>query len=324
MSLPPEKPRSCFFRPLLAGLVGVITIAPLSVGLLRASALGSTTALISSPGDSARVTATAFTMARQPDAPLIFQDATFELNDLLHSATLVNVGTQTITRYRIGWTVGYNDGRHRTVLGNPTTIRPGLAPHKMEYLPAQGISPHLLEGGAREIIFFVNDVGFQSGESWHANISTIESYLMGSEVAFVASHLPFSCVSGGVEYPEGTVIQIGNGPEQMCARVLDEAESKQNPNVAPRYYPEWIHTDTITRERSSEVLHVPEPPPVSCNPKPAGESNLCSCENSGVFSPGALVNSAKGPLQLRCDNGKDRNKDTQFRARVATHPLPNP
>lgn len=115
------------------------------------------------------------------------------------------------------------------------------------------------------------------------------------------SQKTITCTSGSVEYPEGTVIQMGNGPEQMCVRSLDGWETQRTGK--PVYGPEWVTTSKAIRERSSTVVHVPEPPPVYCSPGPAAEYGRCTCQAEGEFSNGARVNSAKGPFQLRCDNG---------------------
>jgi bla regulator protein blaR1 len=114
---------------------------------------------------------------------------------------------------------------------------------------------------------------------------------------------PITCASGSVEYPEGTVIQMGDQPEQMCARTLNPPDPK-HPDAPLKYSASWIHTSKMIRERSTTVVHVPEPPLVSCSPAASTQKNLCACEGAGDFSPGALVNSAKGSFQLRCKNGK--------------------
>jgi bla regulator protein blaR1 len=113
---------------------------------------------------------------------------------------------------------------------------------------------------------------------------------------------PITCASGSVRYPEGTVIQIGGGPERMCARVLDPANPK-DPEAPPTFHPQWIRTNKVIRERSATVLHLPEPPPVSCKPAPPTGGDLCMCEGEGQFSPGAFVNSATGPFVLHCEHG---------------------
>jgi bla regulator protein blaR1 len=117
-----------------------------------------------------------------------------------------------------------------------------------------------------------------------------------------SSRSDLSCVSASKEYPEGTVIQIGDGPEQMCASVviLDPA----NPNH-PKRIPEWIRTNKAIRERSSNVVHIleqPAPPIYTCKPKSSTSGRDCSCEGAELgFSPGAIVNSANG--KLTCDKG---------------------
>ncbi len=113
------------------------------------------------------------------------------------------------------------------------------------------------------------------------------------------SQKPITCAWASVDYPEGTVIQVGHGVEQMCARVLDPASAKDL-EAPPTYYPQWIHTSEAIRERSTAVVHPPESPVVDCAPKAPDQKGLCSCEDGGPNSPGAIVNSAKGQFQLRC------------------------
>ncbi len=125
-----------------------------------------------------------------------------------------------------------------------------------------------------------------------------------------ASRPAQNCVFASKEYPEGSVIQVANGPEQMCARVL--SHDLTDPNH-PKLVPEWIRTDQATRERSSKVLHLPEPPapaPVttlfSCKPKSSISGSNCSCEGADLgFGPGATVDSAKGGLT--CEKGNWRS-----------------
>ncbi len=113
----------------------------------------------------------------------------------------------------------------------------------------------------------------------------------------------FSCTYASVAYPEGTVIQVANLPEEMCARVLLNPANPKDPNARLTYRPEWIPTDEAIRERSDSVVHLPEPPLVSCTPAASTQKNLCACREGGNFSSNALVNSAVGPFQLRCDRG---------------------
>ena len=61
-----------------------------------------------------------------------------------------------------------------------------------------------------------------------------------------------SCVFASVDYPEGTVIQEGGGPEQLCARVLSPATTDK----AVQYAPEWIHTSKAIRDRSKKIVHL--------------------------------------------------------------------
>jgi len=112
------------------------------------------------------------------------------------------------------------------------------------------------------------------------------------------------CAFGGVEYPEGTVILEGDGPQQMCSRALNPADSN-NLDAPLSYHSEWIRTSETIRARSAKVVQLSEPPVAVCAPTGRVQKGLCSCEDGGKFSPGANANSAKGSFQLRC--GKDGN-----------------
>lgn len=113
---------------------------------------------------------------------------------------------------------------------------------------------------------------------------------------------PVSCTSASKAYPEGTVIQEGDGPEQMCAKVL--APNPNDPD-RPAFAAEWIRTNETIREQSRNVVHLPAPAPFSCKPKPSSSTKLCSCEGAkNGFSQGAIVDSANG--KLRCDKGRWR------------------
>jgi len=108
---------------------------------------------------------------------------------------------------------------------------------------------------------------------------------------------PVSCTFASIEYPEGTVIQEGKGPEQMCAsvQVQNAAGADQRKRI-----PEWIRTSRTIRERGTNVVRLPEPPPFTCKPKPSSSPKLCSCEGvEDGFGTGSTVDSAKG--KLSCD-----------------------
>jgi TonB family protein len=109
---------------------------------------------------------------------------------------------------------------------------------------------------------------------------------------------PLTCAFGSGTYPEGMVIQEGDGPEQMCVRALNEGGS--NPNGAPTYHAEWVRTNGAMRARSATVVHIPVPPPYVCAPKTSDKKGLCACEDGNYSSPNAMANSANGPFLLRC------------------------
>lgn len=113
---------------------------------------------------------------------------------------------------------------------------------------------------------------------------------------------PMTCAFADTRYPEGTVIQQGNGPEQMCVGVL--APLDLNHPDQPRRVAQWIRTNPTIRQRSASVLHVPEPPPFSCKPKSSNSQRFCSCEDASPFGSGAVVDSENG--KLKCDKGKWR------------------
>ena len=98
------------------------------------------------------------------------------------------------------------------------------------------------------------------------------------QAAPASSEASLTCVFASVKYPEGTIIQEGNGPEQLCARVLDPG--KVNQNGQPQYTEEWIHTSPAIRERGKNVIHPQGGPPAVCTPKPSTQTNLCSCEEA--------------------------------------------
>jgi beta-lactamase regulating signal transducer with metallopeptidase domain len=118
----------------------------------------------------------------------------------------------------------------------------------------------------------------------------------------VNDRAPVGCTFESTPYPEGTVIQVGEGSEQMCVRV--QARNPNDPDH-PTHLAQWIRTNETVRERTRNVVHLPEPPPFSCKPKPSSSTKLCSCEGAeNGFSRGSIVDSAKG--KLSCEYGNWR------------------
>ena len=103
-----------------------------------------------------------------------------------------------------------------------------------------------------------------------------------------------TCLFNGADYAEGTVIQTGKGSEQMCVQLQGR--------------PLWVKTSDETRMRSLKLVSLPmlpAPAPFLCTPTaPAGK--YCTCKVQGKFSPGAVVNSEKGPLVCSASGGKWR------------------
>lgn len=121
-----------------------------------------------------------------------------------------------------------------------------------------------------------------------------------ASTAQVSSADSFFCTAADVKYPEGTIIQEGNGPEQLCAQVQDRVKVKESGQA--QHTVEWIHTSPAIRERGRDIVHLPVRPIAFCTPKPSTQSNLCSCQESGDFSSGSDVDSATG--KLNCKKGK--------------------
>jgi hypothetical protein len=103
-----------------------------------------------------------------------------------------------------------------------------------------------------------------------------------------------TCLFNGADYAEGTVIQMGKGSEQMCVQLRDR--------------PLWVKTSDEARKRSLKLVSLPmlpSPAPFLCTPAaPAGK--YCTCKVQGKFSPGAVVNSEKGPLVCAASGGEWR------------------
>lgn len=295
MSISPNIPFRRLPKTLIAGLIAAVVGVPLMIGLMSAS----NTRADADPANA--VKGTMFDMAEQAGAPAQIIEATFGVKSLLLRAKLKNVGSRSITQYRIGWIVVYRDGKTAIASGQTMNVPAQIAPGAVEDVPNQGVSGKFLNNDPQKIMFFLDDARFSNGESWTADthaIATeatrIEGVPGGTKQSTPRSVAegPFTCVFESVDYPEGTVIQEGSGPEQMCVRQAGSSGLMM-----------WVRTSQAARERSTKVVHVPTPPPVFCTPKASTEAGLCACENTGPFSSGARVNSAKSAYQLRCDNG---------------------
>lgn len=79
----------------------------------------------------------------------------------------------------------------------------------------------------------------------------------------------------GVKYPEGTVIQVGNGPEQMCVKLRGGN-------------PLWVQISDKARTRSQHIVSLSEPAPFVCNPS-ARDGDYCTCNGRGRFSLNATA-----------------------------------
>lgn len=120
-----------------------------------------------------------------------------------------------------------------------------------------------------------------------------------------------TCVFASVEYPEGTVIQEDGGPEQMCARVLNATwffELQGKPD-APRYVGQWIRTSKEIRERSRNVVRLPQPPVAGEVGRVQVDGNVQSARLVNKVQPvyPALARQARveGVVRLHAIIGKD-------------------
>lgn len=296
MSVSPEVPARRVPRTLIGGLVAAVVGLPLVIGMMGPAGAQ---AFDLSQG-------TGFTTARQTGAPARLVEATFGVKSLFLGAKLENVGNRPITQYRIGWIVVYRDGKTDTSSGPAMNVPAEIAPRSVAQVPDQGVSGKLLNNKPREIMFFVDEARFSTGEVWNADTHSIANEANSErEIAIPTkdpkTEKPIMCAFGDAKYPEGSVIQEQGGPEQMCVRILDSEETRRTGTRV--FYPAWILTSDVIRKRSAVVVHLPEPLPVYCSPGPRAESGRCTCQVVKEFSNGSLVNSAIGPHQLRCDNG---------------------
>lgn len=305
MSLSPNREYLRGPKWLFAILAAAITVTPLLLGLFVSSSARTTrtvSAIVDREGHL-----TACSIAHQVGAPARLESVTFGVKNVILGAKLQNAGARPITQYRMGWVVIYGGGKKETVFGPPMNVPVGIAPGATADVPTQAGSMDVLwSKGAREVMVFVKDLQFEGGGKWRADVASVEKEAkdqneVGRTNERKTSQEPITCVHASVKYPEGTVIQEGSGPEQMCARVLIPAD----PANPPTYRSQWITTSDAARERSARIVHLSEPPPFFCTPEPPSGGGLCACEEgAGPFSPGAQVNSAKGAYELRCDHGK--------------------
>jgi hypothetical protein len=114
--------------------------------------------------------------------------------------------------------------------------------------------------------------GFLTAASGHVRVLAASNALK----------VPVSCTFGGKypastggKYPEGTVIQVGNGPEQMCVKLHGGN-------------PLWIQISDQARTRSQHIVSLPEPAPFVCTPG-ARDGDYCTCNDRGRFSLNATT-----------------------------------
>ncbi len=95
---------------------------------------------------------------------------------------------------------------------------------------------------------------------------------------------PVNCLRAGVPYPQGTVLQVGKNPQQMCV------QNSLNGDAL------WVMTSDEARERSRAVVSLTEPAPYLCKQPTAPVGDYCTCEETVNFSKNATVLSDQGVL----------------------------
>lgn len=306
MSVCANTPARRFPKALIGAVIAAVVGIPLVIGLLSTSNTRAADGEFAGGADA--VQGTMMTMAQQAGAPARLLEATFGVKDLLLRAKLENAGSRAITQYQIGWVIVYRDGKIDVSSGEVMNVPAQVAPGTVAEVPDQGVSGKVLNNKPREIMFFVAEARFSSGEVWKADTRpiAIEAHSKAQTAASVndpKTEKTIMCAFADVKYPEGSVIQEGNGPEQMCVRVLDSGKTRRTGRRV--FYPSWIFTSKAIRNRSITVVHLPVPPVAFCTPKAPVGTGLCSCEEGGVSSLGAIINSTRSPFQLRC--GDDGN-----------------
>jgi TonB family protein len=136
---------------------------------------------------------------------------------------------------------------------------------------------------------------------------------------------PITCVFASVEYPEGTVIQEDGGPEQMCARVQNPTWffGLQHKPDAQQYVGQWIHTSKEIRERSRNVVRLPQPPVAGEVGRVRVDGNVQSARLVNKVEPAypALARQGRieGVVRLHTIIGKDGSVE-QLEV-ISGHPL---
>ncbi|HUZ47994.1 MAG TPA: M56 family metallopeptidase [Terriglobia bacterium] len=166
----------------------------------------------------------------------------------------------------------------------------------MLYQPKPYRTPRLLIGALAGIMTMVPlSLGFFSSTATYGQNSKA-----GRPASARATSRPaLTCDYSGKAYPMGSVIQTRAGDRPLTGERLCVED--------PQGHPLWVATNAAARERSQHVIPLPPEPPeprVVCEPVPSPSPKYCACQNAGIFSLGAIVDSANG--KLRCDKGKWR------------------
>jgi hypothetical protein len=111
-------------------------------------------------------------IAPQEEAPAQLVPPTTHGFDLLTAGTLKNRSEKTIISYRIGWAYVLQNGIEFHT-GALMSVPAGIKPGKVRNVPGQGIH---LAPGAEQVIFFVAELTFASGDHWTARKKDLRAH----------------------------------------------------------------------------------------------------------------------------------------------------
>jgi hypothetical protein len=108
----------------------------------------------------------------QPAAPVYLLSALHNTHDLVKSATIINMSQKSVVAVRIGYTIKNPNSTQEMKVAAWNKLPAPLALHAEAVLPAQKISSKPLGIPGTIINFYIADVLFQDGSSWHYTSAT--------------------------------------------------------------------------------------------------------------------------------------------------------
>lgn len=114
----------------------------------------------------------------QQGSPAIINRVTPTPNDLLAGGTIKNIGTKTITGYRIGWIAAGREEPPTVKLGIWINVPEGIAAGQTHDLLPQRVAPISAQQEARDLVFFVAEVKFAEAEVWKADSEKLKEQFL--------------------------------------------------------------------------------------------------------------------------------------------------